>query len=57
MRGIRAYINWNHIPDMDTTLASSETIPLQLPKYSLQGRLVFNYLQMIGCTEKWTDLI
>ena len=39
MRGIRAYMNWNHIPDMDTTLASSEDNPFAAPKIQPAGKI------------------
>ena len=39
MRGIRAYMNWNHIPDMDTTLASSEDNPFAAPKLQPAGKI------------------
>ena len=39
MRGIRASMNWNHIPDMDTTLASSEDNPFAAPKIQPAGKI------------------
>ena len=39
MRGIRAYMNWNHIPDMDTTLASSKDNPFAAPKIQPAGKI------------------
>ena len=39
MRGIRAYMNWNHIPDMDTTLSSSEDNPFAAPKIQPAGKI------------------
>ena len=39
MRGLRAYMNWNHIPDMDTTLASSEDNPFAAPKIQPAGKI------------------
>ena len=39
MRGIRAYMNWNHIPDLDTTLASAEDNPFAAPKIQPAGKI------------------
>ena len=39
MWGIRAYMNWNHIPDMDTTLASAGDNPFAAPKIQPAGKI------------------
>ena len=39
MRGIRAYMNWNNIPDMDTTQASAEDNPFAAPKIQPAGKI------------------
>ena len=55
MRGIRAYMNWNHIPDLDTTLASAKDNPFAALRSNRQGRSVYNCLRMIGSAVRWID--
>ena len=39
MRGIRSFMGWTHIPDMDTTTGSSEDNPFAGPKMQTPGRI------------------
>ena len=39
MRGIRSFMGWTHIPDMDTTTGSSEDNPFAGPKLQTPGRI------------------
>ena len=39
MRGIRSFMGWTHIPDMDTTTGSSEDNPFAGPKLQTPGKL------------------
>ena len=37
MRGIRSFMGWTHIPDMDTTTGSSEDNPFAGPRLQTPG--------------------
>ena len=39
MRGIRLFMGWTHIPDMDTTTGSSEDNPFAGPRLQTQGKI------------------
>ena len=39
MRGIRSYMGWSHVPDIDSTLASSEDNPFAAPKQQPAGKI------------------
>ena len=39
MRGIRSYMGWSHIPDVDSALASSEDNPFAAPKQQPAGKI------------------
>ena len=39
MRGIRSFMGWTHIPDMDTTAGSSEDNPFAGPKLQTPGKI------------------
>ena len=39
MRGIRSFLGWTHIPDMDTTTGSSEDNPFAGPKLQTPGKI------------------
>ena len=39
MRGIRSFMGWTHIPDMDTTTGSSEDNPFAGPRLQTPGRI------------------
>ena len=39
MRGIRSFMGWTHIPDMDTTTGSSEDNPFAGPKLQTPGKI------------------
>ena len=38
MRGIRSYMGWSHIPDMDTVISSAEDNPFAGPKLQPAGK-------------------
>ena len=39
MRGIRSFMGWTHILDMDTTTGSSEDYPFAGPKLQTPGKI------------------
>ena len=39
MRGIRSYMGWTHIPDMDTTASTGDDNPFAGPKAQLASML------------------
>ena len=42
MRGIRSYMNWDHIPDMDSGATTSEDNPFAGPKLHTPGKVSVN---------------
>ena len=48
MRGIRSFMGWTHIPDMDTTAGSSDETPLLDLDCNPQARFLLSYLQTSG---------
>ena len=42
MRGIRSFMGWTHIPDMDTTTATSDDNPFAGPKTQPTGKVSVN---------------
>ena len=42
MRGIRSYMGWSHIPDVDSALLSSEDNPFAAPKQQPAGKVSVN---------------
>ena len=39
MRGIRSYMGWSHVPDVDSALANSEDNPFAAPKQQPAGKI------------------
>ena len=39
MKGIQSFIDWSHIPDMDTTTANSDDNPFAGPKLQPSGKV------------------
>ena len=48
MRGIRSYMGWNHIPDTDSGVTTSEDNPFAGPKLHTPGKISVNLL-----TNEW----
>ena len=48
MRGIRSYMGWTHIPDIDSNTGAPDDNPFAEPKLKPQARCRFSYLQMNG---------
>ena len=48
MRGIRSFMGWTHIPDMDTAAATSDGNPFAGPKSQPMGKVSVNMP-----TEEW----
>ena len=48
MRGIRSYMNWSHIPDIDSDTTISEDNPFAGPKMHTPGKVSVNLL-----TDEW----
>ena len=42
MRGIRSFMNWSHIPDIDTGATTSEDNPFSGPKMHTPGKVCFS---------------
>ena len=42
VRGIRSYMGWSHIPDVDSDLSSSEDNPFATPKQQSTGKISVN---------------
>ena len=42
MRGIRSYMGWRHIPDMDTTTSTADDNPFAGPKLQPDGKVSVN---------------
>ena len=42
MSGIRSYMGWSHIPDVNSALSSSEDNPFAAPKQQLTGKISVN---------------
>ena len=54
MRGIRSYMGWSHIPDIDSALANSEDNLFAAPKQQPAVKISVQ-LQMTGCVIKLID--
>ena len=39
MRGIQSYMRWSHVPDLDTSVATSEDNPFADPKKQSSGKV------------------
>ena len=48
MRGIRSYMNWSHIPDIDSGTTTSEENPFAGPKMHTPGKV-----SVIFPTDEW----
>ena len=48
MRGIRSYMGWNHIPDMDSSTKSSDDNPFAGPKLQAPGKV-----SVVLPTDEW----
>ena len=42
MRGIRSYMGWSHLPDVDSALSNSEDNPFTAPKQQPTGKISVN---------------
>ena len=56
MSGVRSFMGWTHIPEVDSALSSSEDNPSQHQSNNQREKLVFIY-QQTGCVAKWTGSI
>ena len=54
MCGIRSYMGWTHIPDIESATSSTEDNLFQHPNNNQWARLVSTSRQMTCCAIKWT---
>ena len=55
MSGVRSFMGWTHIPEVDSALSSSEDNPFAAPKQQPTGKTSVIYPQTTGCVARWTD--
>ena len=56
MRGIRSYIGWTYIPDMDTATSTSDDNPFAGPNTQPTSKVSVNMPLMSGYAGKWENL-
>ena len=52
MRGIRSYMGWSHIPDMDATATASDDNPFAGPQSQPAGKVQLKCQPMSGCARR-----
>ena len=58
VHGIRSFMRWTHIPDMDMSSSAADDNPFQAPKQQPLGRISVKLQTLMnGCVRKWISLM